>query len=87
MNPYIEIENPDALAALLVPGTAIRHYAFQNLEFGREAVQCRFDDCLFFGCTMPAVMRDELGSKCCLFPKLAMPYNMFPSSLYSPATL
>lgn len=87
MNRYIEIENSDALATLLVPGTTFRHYAFQNIEFGREAVQCRFDDCLFFGCTMPGVMRDELGSNCCLFPKLDMPYNMFPSSLYSPAVL
>mgnify|MGYP003314143786 CR=1 FL=1 len=87
MNRYIEIENPDALAALLVPGTTLRHYAFQNLEFGREAVQCRFDDCLFFGCTMPRVMREELGSNCYLLPKLNMPYNMFPSYLYSPSTL
>ena len=87
MNRYIEIENPEALATLLVSGATLRHYAFQYIEFWREAVQFRFDDCIFFGCTMPRVMREELGSNCYLLPKLNMPYNMFPSHLYSPAML
>lgn len=87
MKRYKEIENPEALEELLLPGSTIRHYAFQNLVFGREAVQCRFDDCLFFGCTMPRVMREELGENCYVLPKLNMPYNIFPSYLYSSAVL
>ena len=41
MNKYIEIETYDALLPLIVPGAVLRHYAFQNIEFGRNAVQCR----------------------------------------------
>ncbi len=87
MNRYIEIEDYDALLPLLVPGAVLEHYAFQNIEFGRSAVQCRFKDCIFFGCTMPDVMRDELSPDCCVLPRLAMPFNMFPSKLYSPDVL
>lgn len=87
MKKYIEIENYDALQPLLVPGAVLEHYAFQNLEFGRNAVQCRFSDCIFFGCTMPALMRDELDPSCSVLPRLAVPFNMFPSRLYSVAEL
>lgn len=87
MNRYIEIEDYDALLPLLVPGAVLEHYAFQNIEFGRSAVQCRFKDCIFFGCTMPDVMRDELSPDCCVLPRLAIPFNMFPSKLYSPDVL
>lgn len=37
MNRYIEIEDYDALAGLLVPGAVLEHYAFQNIDFGRNA--------------------------------------------------
>ncbi|MBR5814023.1 MAG: hypothetical protein IKY37_06180 [Bacteroidaceae bacterium] len=87
MNRYIEIESYDALQALIAPGAVLEHYAFQNIEFGRNAVQCRFKDCIFMGCTMPDVMRGELSSDCCVLPKLPVPFNPFPAHLYSPAEL
>ena len=87
MNRYIEIESYDALLPLLVPGAVLRHYAFQNIEFGRNAVQCRFEDCIFFGCSMPEVMRAELSPDCCVLPKLPVPFNPFPAQLYTPSTL
>ena len=87
MNKYIEIESYDALLPLLVPGAVLRHYAFQNIEFGRNAVQCRFEDCIFFGCSMPDVMRAELSPDCCVLPKLPVPFNPFPAQLYTPSTL
>lgn len=87
MKQYTEIEKYDDLLPLLVPGNVLEHYAFQNIEFGRSAVSCRFKDCIFFGCTIPDMMREELSPDCCVLPKLAMPFNMFPPKLYSPAVL
>lgn len=87
MNRYIEIESYDALQPLIVPGAVLEHYAFQNIEFGRTAVQCRFKDCIFFGCTMPDVMRNELAPDCCVLPELPVPFNPFPAHLYTPAEL
>ena len=82
MKQYTEIENYDDLSQLIVPGALLEHYAFQNIEFGRNAVQCRFKDCIFFGCTMPDVMRQELSPDCILFPRLSVPFNMFRAKLY-----
>ena len=87
MDKYTEIENYNAIAELIVPGHIFRHYAFQNIEFGREAICCRFSDCIFLGCTMPEEVRRCLGEDCYLFPKMNVPYNMFRASLYSPAEL
>ena len=87
MKQYIEIENYDALQPLLYPGAVLEHYAFQNIDFGRNAVQCRFRDCIFFGCSMPDVMRAELAPDCCVLPKLPSPFNPFPAHLYTPAEL
>ena len=82
MKQYVEIENYDALQPLIVPGAVLEHYAFQNIEFGRNAVQCRFKDCIFFGCSMPDVMRSELAPDCCVLPELPVPFNPFPAHLY-----
>ena len=87
MKKYIEIETYDALLPLLQPGAVLRHYAFQNIEFGRNAVQCRYEDCIFFGCLMPDVMRNELAPDCCVLPKLPVPFNPFPAQLYTPSVL
>ena len=87
MNRYIEIESYDALQPLMFPGALLEHYAFQNIEFGRNAVQCRFKDCIFFGCTMPDVMRNELAPDCCVLPKLPSPFNPFIAHLYTPQEL
>ena len=78
MDRYVEIESYDALQPLLYPGAVLEHYAFQNIEFGRNAVQCSFRDCIFFGCTMPDVMRNELAPDCCVLPELPKPFNPFP---------
>lgn len=87
MDRYIEIDSYDALQPLITPGAVFEHYAFQNIEFGRNAVQCRFKDCIFFGCSMPDMMRNELASDCCVLPKLPVTFNPFPAHLYSPSEL
>lgn len=83
MNSYREIDTYDTLLPLLEVGSTLQHYAFQRIDFGREAVKCRFKDCLFFGCTMPDVMRNELADDCYVFPAYNLPFNMFPSKLYT----
>ncbi len=87
MDKYIEIDNYNTIAELIVPGQVFRHYAFQNIEFGRDVICCRFSDCIFFGCTMPEEVRRCLGEDCYFFPKMNVLYNMFRASLYSPAEL
>lgn len=86
-NNYIEIESNSELESLLVPGQELRHYAFQNLTFIRKAALCRFVDCLFIGCTLPVEVQKVLGEECYLFPKIPLPFDMFPSYLYSAADL
>ncbi len=87
MDNYIEIESYEAVVALIAPGMVFRHYAFQNVEFGREAIECRFADCLFLGCSLPEEVRRCLDDDCYLFPKMSAPYDMFRARLYSPAEL
>lgn len=87
MENYIEIESYEAIVEHIVPGRVFRHYAFQNVEFGREAIQCRFVDCLFLGCSLPDEVRRCLGDDCYLFPKMNVPYNLFRAALYSPSEL
>lgn len=87
MENYIEIESYEAIVEHIVPGKVFRHYAFQNVVFAREAIQCRFSDCIFFGCTMPEEVRRCLGEDCYFFPKMNVPYNMFRPHLYSPDEL
>lgn len=84
---YIEIENESELLSLLLPGKELRHYAFQNVTFGKEAEECRFADCLFIGCSVPEKIQEHLGDDCFLFPKMPLPFNMFPSHLYSATEL
>lgn len=83
MNKYKEIESKEALRPLIQRGGTLEHYAFQNIEFDSDTKECRFKDCIFFGCSMPCEMRDNLGDDCCVLPALPVPFNMFPPKLYS----
>lgn len=83
MNRYVEIDSNEVFEELIAVGRTFEHYVFQNVTFSRNALQCRFRDSLFMGCTMPDAMRDELGDDCLVFPRMNKPYNMFPSHLYT----
>lgn len=87
MNRYIEIEKYETLIPLLSPGAQLEHYAFQNIEFGNDALQCSFKDCIFIGCVIPETMKGRFAPDCCVLPKLPSPFNPFPAHLYSPAEL
>ena len=83
MNRYREIESEEALRTLIKQGNTLEHYAFQNITFGEDALQCKFKDSIFFGCKMPAGMRDTLPTDCYVLPALPVPFNMFPARLYT----
>ena len=83
MNRYREIESEEALRPLIKQGNTLEHYAFQNITFGEDALQCKFKDSIFFGCKMPAGMRDTLPTDCYVLPALPVPFNMFPARLYT----
>lgn len=87
MNRYKEIESEEALHALIQQGNILEHYAFQNIQLGSDAVRCRFKDCIFFGCSIPDDIRDSLSPDCYLLPSLPVPFDMFPSTLYSATKL
>lgn len=87
MGNYIEIESYDAIREHLVPGKVFHHYAFQNIEFGREAIQCRFSDSIFLGCSIPREVLGCIDDDCYIFPKIDFPFNMFRATLYSPYEL
>lgn len=87
MNRYREIESKEALRPLIEPGRVLEHFAFQNIKFGKEALQCSFKDCIFFGCSMPAEMRDALPADCYVMPALPVPFNIFPARLYAASEL
>ena len=83
MNRYREIESEELLRPRIKTGSVLEHFAFQNIKFGEEALLCRFKDCIFFGCSMPAEMRDALPADCYVLPALPVPFNIFPARLYS----
>lgn len=87
MNKYTEIESREALSALLKKKSVLRHYAFQNIEFGEEAMQCFFEDCIFFGCNTPDAMLKRLSPDCYILPTLPSPFNMFLARLYTASDL
>lgn len=87
MNRYREIESEEALRTLIKQGNTLEHYAFQNITFGEDALQCKFKDSIFFGCKMPAGMRDTLPTDCYVLPALPVPFNMFPARLYTASEL
>ncbi len=82
-----EIDNRGKLLSLLEMGGTLRGYAFQNLEFPLSALNCRFERCIFVGCTLPDGLVDRFGVECYLFPAMRKPYHTFPSQLYTAEVL
>ena len=89
MRNYVEIESQQALQTLLEQCRRVEHYAFQGVDFRsvEMALEREFVDCIFMGCSMPEAMRRHLSPSCYLFPTMQKPFTLFPSELYSAATL
>jgi len=87
---YSEIEELDALQQLLSHTHTLRHYAFQALNFekcGFPVEDYRFEDCIFLGCTLPPRMYYAMDEQCIVFPRVKMPFKVFPNQLYNAKTL
>ena len=87
---YTEIEELYALRQLLTHTETVRHCAFQAVNFekcGFPIENYRFEDCLFMGCIIPAQMYATMDENCIVFPRMKMPYKVFPNRLYSASSL
>ena len=87
---YIEIEELDELREVLTKTEVLRHYAFQAVNFekcGFPVENYRFEDCLFMGCHIPPRMYYAMDGECIVFPRVKMPYKVFPNKLYDAKSL
>lgn len=87
---YIEIEEIESLNAVMRASRKLKHYAFQSVNFNNcelPADEFHYSDCLFMGCTIPPRMYFAMDEKCIVFPKVKMPYKVFPSALYDAHSL
>ena len=87
---YKEIESLFALREVLSHTENVRHCAFQSVNFEKSGFPIenyRFEDCLFMGCIIPAPMFENLGEDCIVFPRMKMPYKVFPNKLYDASSL
>ena len=87
---YIEIEELDDLREVLSQTEVLKHYAFQAVNFekcGLPIENYRFEDCLFMGCHIPPRMYYAMDGECIVFPRVKMPYKVFPNKLYDAKSL
>ena len=87
---YIEIEELDELREVLAKTEVLRHYAFQAVNFekcGFPVENYCFEDCLFMGCHIPPRMYYAMDGECIVFPRVKMPYKVFPNKLYDAKSL
>ena len=87
---YTEIEELYDLRQLLSHNETIRHCAFQAVNFencGYPIENYKFEDCLFLGCVIPPRMYFAMDEGCVVFPRVKMPYKVFPNKLYDAQSL
>ncbi len=86
---YYEIESVEMLCNLTITTRILRHCAFQNINFTEvfPSIACKYEDCIFLGCTIPDAMRINIAPSCIELPSLAVPFKTFPATLYTAATL
>ncbi|MDG2449396.1 MAG: hypothetical protein P8M34_07150 [Saprospiraceae bacterium] len=68
----------------------VRKIAVQSLNLtslDESMMQIDFKECLFLGCNMSPDLVDHLKQNNYIFPKLNVPYNIYPNRLYTKETL
>ena len=83
---YIEIETQEELSTIISQQQVVSKYAFQDLDFTNYELKVKgkkFDDCLFLGCHIPALVKQSISDNCLVFPQIDVPYNPFINKLYS----
>lgn len=64
----------------------VRKVAVQSLDLSilnDSMMKIEFEECLFLGCVMSSNLIDHLKKKNYIFPKLKVPYNIYPNCLYT----
>lgn len=85
-----KIDTPTALKKILTH-KKIEKTAFQGVDFTvvpiEELEQICFTDCLFLDCHIPPSLNNRVMENNYLFPRLNVPYNIYPAQLYTKETL
>ena len=84
-----KIETTDELKEIL-GNTTITETAFQSMdltEFTAEMLETNFKKCIFLGCIMSKTVLHYLQEENFIFPRLEVPFNTYPYSLYNKDSL
>jgi predicted Rossmann-fold nucleotide-binding protein len=87
---YTEVTGLYDLRQILSHNETIRHCAFQAINFekcGFPLENYQFEDCLFMGCILPGMLFEHMDEACIVFPRVKMPFKVFPNKLYTAETL
>ncbi|MCF6365303.1 MAG: LOG family protein [Bacteroidales bacterium] len=84
---YKEIESEKELKKILKEaGGIINKTAFQNVDLQNceeSVLKYYFSNCIFLGCNMNDEIKEHIEKENFIFPKLDVPYNVYPNSLYT----
>ena len=87
---YIQVDELYDLRQVLSHNETVRHHAFQSINFekcGFPIENYLFEDCLFMGCHIPPRMYYAMDEDCIVFPRVKMPFKVFPNKLYDAHSL
>jgi predicted Rossmann-fold nucleotide-binding protein len=87
---YIQIKSIDQFYQIVESKREYYEYAFHNIDFTKVNevfLKCRFIDCLFMGCQMDTECWNHIEEKNINFPLLNVPFNVYPSRLYTKDTI
>jgi predicted Rossmann-fold nucleotide-binding protein len=87
---YKEIESLLQFKKHYQKSKEFKHFAFQNIDFMNvvELMEnASFADCIFLGCKLPGSVLNKLIPANYIFPQLNVPYNCYPSKLYTSSDL
>ncbi len=88
---YKEIESQHDLRKLLKEaGGIIDKVAFQDIdltEYEDKVLKFYFSNCIFLGGKINDTIKEHIEEENFIFPKLDVPYNIYPSSLYDMESL
>ncbi len=87
---YKEIESISQFKEHYRKSKVFKHFAFQNIDFLNVAEllgNASFEDCIFLGCKLPGSILNKLIDDNYVFPQLNVPYNCYPSKLYTSSDL
>lgn len=82
---HVEISTYNDAFALISKHISIKNYAFQSIDFSdmlKDALQCKFQNCLFLGGHLPKEMQQAVETDNLVFPNIKVPFNPFIGRLY-----